>query len=56
MLLMTVLVFNHTIAENYINVSNKESLVECYEVIKSVGRNQIFHEALWAVLYLLGRI
>lgn len=34
---MTILIFNHKIAENYINLSNKEAFFEYdmyYEVIK----------------------
>lgn len=34
---MTILILNRTIAESYINLSNKESFFEFYEVIVSVG-------------------
>lgn len=36
-LLIYILIFNHTIPENYINLSNKESFCEHYEVMISVG-------------------
>lgn len=57
---MTILIFNHKIAENYINLSNKEAFFEydmyyTYEVIKysQVWWNLLYFKALWSLLELI---
>lgn len=37
---------NHTIIENYINIGNKQSFIEYYELIKQIRGDQIYHKAL----------
>lgn len=54
-LLKTFLIFNRilVIAEIYINISNKESFLEHYEVIKHGRGDQIYNKAYWILLYLI---
>lgn len=42
-------IFNHTIAEDNINISGKESFFEYNELIKTTGRDQIYDNAFRAL-------
>lgn len=53
---MTILIFIRTVAEKYMNISNKESFIEYYGVIKYVGRDQIYHKAIQALLDLITHV
>lgn len=47
---MTTWIFNREIAENYIDIGNKESFFEYHEAIKCGWSDQIYHKALRALL------
>lgn len=46
---MIFLIFYHTIAEDNIKISGKESFFEYNKVIKTTGRDQIYDNAFWAL-------